>query len=72
MKNAKCKKCLKNFNEKDIYTIQQFQYRKKPPYNWTREFFKTLEIGEWDSFCENCMNEYSKISNEIWKKDAKE
>jgi len=51
MKNAQCKKCLNKFKEKDIYTIQQFQYRKNPPYKWTKEFFRTLEIGEWDSFC---------------------
>ncbi|EGG42917.1 Hypothetical protein Nlim_0227 [Candidatus Nitrosarchaeum limnium SFB1] len=69
MKNAQCKKCLRKFNEKDIYTIQQFQYRKKPPYDWTRKFFKTLEIGEWDSFCENCILEYSKISTEAWRND---
>ena len=58
MKNAQCKKCLNKFNEKDIYTIQQFQYRKVPPYEWTKEFFRFLEIGEWDSFCEKCMIDY--------------
>ena len=67
MKNAQCKKCLNKFNEKDIYTIQQFQYRKEPPYEWTREFFSVLEIGEWDSFCEKCIRDYSKISNDSWK-----
>ena len=70
MKNAQCKKCLNKFNEKDIYTIQQFQYRKEPPYEWTREFFRVLEIGEWDSFCEKCIMNYSKISNDSWKNHA--
>lgn len=66
MKNAQCKKCLKKFNEKDIYTIQQFQYRKEPTYRWSLEFFKKLEITEWDSFCEKCVMEYSKKSKEFW------
>ena len=70
MKKTQCKKCLKKFDKKDIYTIQQFQYRKKPPYSWTEQFFKTLGIGEWDSFCEKCMMEYSKISNDVWKNDT--
>ncbi len=70
MKNAQCKKCLNKFSEKDIYTIQQFQYRKEPPYEWTREFFRGLEIGEWDSFCEKCIMDYSKISNDSWKNHA--
>ncbi len=67
MKNAQCKKCLNKFYKKDIYTIQQFQYRKTPPYNWTLEFFKKLGIGEWDSFCEKCIMEYSRKSNDVWK-----
>jgi len=71
MKNAQCKKCLNKFNEKEIYTIQQFQYRKIPPYEWTREFFRSLAIGEWDSFCEKCITEYSKISNQAWENNAK-
>ena len=66
MKNAQCKKCLNKFNEKDIYTIQQFQYRKEPTYKWSLEYFKKLEISEWDSFCEKCIMEYSKKSEEIW------
>lgn len=70
MKNAQCKKCLNKFNEKDIYTIQQFQYRKEPSYEWTREFFSDLEIGEWDSFCEKCMTEYSMMSKNSWKNHA--
>jgi len=67
MRNAECKKCLNKFFEKDIYTIQQFQYRKEPPYSWTLEYFKKLKIGEWDSFCEKCLIEYSKESFEVWK-----
>ena len=67
MKNAQCKKCLKKFFEKDIYTIQQFQYRDKPPYKWSLEYFKKLNIGEWDSFCEKCLLEYSKESLDAWK-----
>jgi hypothetical protein len=67
-KNTQCKRCLGKFKEKEIYTIQQFQYRKSPPYQWTREFFDILEIGEWDSFCEPCMNYYKKISHDIWMK----
>ena len=67
MKNAQCKKCLNEFFEKDIYTIQQFQYRKEPPYKWSLEYFKKLNIGEWDSFCEKCLLEYSKESLEVWK-----
>ena len=67
MKNAQCKKCLNKFFEKDIYTIQQFQYRDKPPYDWSLEYFKKLNIGEWDSFCEKCLLEYSKESFDAWK-----
>ena len=44
MKNAQCKKCLNKFLEKDIYTIQQFQYRKEPTYKWSIDFFKKLGI----------------------------
>ncbi len=68
MENAQCKKCLNKFHEKDIYTIQQFQYRKKPTYEWTLEFFKKVGIEEWDSFCEKCIMFYSKKSNDTWKK----
>ncbi len=68
MKNTQCKKCLNKFHEKDIYTIQQFQYRKKPTYKWTIEFFKKVGIDEWDSFCEKCMMIYSKKSEDTWKK----
>ena len=67
MKNATCKKCLNKFHEKDIYTIQQFQYRKKPTYTWSLEFFKKLEIDEWDSFCEKCLMFYLKKSNDSWE-----
>lgn len=68
MKNAECKKCLNKFQQKDIYTIQQFQYRKIPTYKWSLNFFKKLEINEWDSFCEKCMIEYSEKSKEGWDK----
>ena len=66
MNKVQCKKCLNKFPQKKIYTIQQFQYRKKPSYDWTIKYFKKLKIDEWDSFCESCMSEYSKISNEFW------
>lgn len=68
MKNAQCKKCLNKFQEKNIYTIQQFQYRKEPTYEWSVNFFKKLFIDEWDSFCEKCMMEYSKETKEAWEK----
>jgi len=68
MKNVQCKKCLNKFSEKDIYTIQQFQYRKEPTYQWSLEFFGKLGINEWDSFCEKCIMIYSKKSNDIWEK----
>ena len=70
MKPALCKKCLNKFYEKDIYTIQQFQYRKEPSYEWTIEFFRELGIGEWDSFCEKCIMNYLKISHDTWKNRA--
>lgn len=68
MKNAQCKKCLNKFFEKDIYTIQQFQYRKEPTYKWSLEFFRKLEIDKWDSFCEKCIMYYFKKSNDAWEK----
>ena len=67
MKNAQCKKCLNKFHEKEIYTIQQFQYRKEPTYKWSLEFFKKLGISEWDSFCEKCMVFHSNESKKIWE-----
>ena len=66
MKNAQCKKCLNKFHQKDIYTIQQFQYRKSPPYEWSVKYFEKLKITEWDSFCEACMSEYSEESEKKW------
>lgn len=66
MKNAQCKKCLNKFNEKDIYTIQQFQYRKEPTYKWSLEYFEKIGINEWDSFCEECLIFYSKKSAYDW------
>lgn len=71
MKNAQCKKCLNKFNEKDIYTIQQFQYRKEPTYKWSLEYFKKLDISEWDSFCEGCLKFYSKKSADAWSESEK-
>lgn len=68
MKNAQCKRCLKKFKEKEIYTIQQFQYRQSPSYMWTKEFFDVLKVGEWDSFCEDCMHYYGEISYNVWLK----
>lgn len=62
MKNALCKKCLNKFYEKDIYTIQQFQYRQDPSYKETLDFFKKLGIDEWDSFCHQCITEYAQKS----------
>ena len=67
MKNAQCKKCLNKFFEKEIYTIQQFQYRETPPYKWSIEYFKKIGISEWDSFCEKCLLEFSKESFEAWE-----
>ena len=69
MKNAQCKRCLNSFHEKDIYTIQQFQYRKEPPYSWSLEFFKKIGIGEWDSFCEKCTMFYSKKSEDSFQEE---
>ena len=66
MKNAQCKNCLNKFYEKEIYTIQQCQYRKEPNYKWSLNFFKKLGIDEWDSFCEKCLNEFLKISKDEW------
>ena len=65
-KNAKCNKCLKKFYQKDIYTIKQFQYKKEPNYQWTLKFFNKLKIGEWDSFCEKCLKEYSDQLDKAW------
>ncbi len=66
MKNAQCKKCLNKFHQKDIYTIQQFQYRKLPSYEWSVKYFEKSGITEWDLFCEACMLEYSKESEKKW------
>ena len=71
MKNAQCKKCLNKFLKKNIYTIQQFQYRKDPSYKWSLNYFKKLEIDEWDSFCEKCIMNYSKESQKVWDKVKK-
>ena len=65
-KNAQCKKCLNKFYQKEIYTIQQFQYKEHPKYNWILKFFNELQINEWDSFCENCIRKYSKEVDDAW------
>ena len=65
-KKVECKKCLNRFYQKEIYTIQQFQYKEQPNYKWTLVFFKKLEITEWDSFCENCIREYLKKLDNAW------
>ncbi len=65
MHNAK--NSLNKFYEKEIYTIQQFQYKKQPKYKWTLKFFNELQIDEWDSFCEECIMMYSKKLDEAWQ-----
>ena len=57
---------MNKFYQKDIYTIQQFQYKKEPKYKWSVNFFKKLEIDEWDSFCEECITVYSKKLDNAW------
>ena len=69
-KNAQCIRCHKNFQEKEIYTIQQFQYRQEPNYKWTKEFLNSLKIGEWDSLCEGCIKYFAEISVNAWKKNG--
>ena len=66
-KNVQCKKCLNKFHQKEIYTIQQFQYKKQPKYEWTLKFFNQLQIDEWDSFCEECIMMYSKKLDDAWQ-----
>ena len=66
-KNVQCKKCLNKFHQKEIYTIQQFQYKDQPKYKWTLNFFKKLRINEWDSFCEKCITLHSKELDNAWK-----
>ncbi len=67
MRNAQCKQCMDKFYEKEIYTIQQFQYRKEPTYEWSLTFFERLGIDEWDSFCEKCMAVHADESIKTWK-----
>ena len=68
MRNAQCKQCQNKFHEKEIYTIQQFQYRKEPSYEWSKKFFEEAGISEWDSFCEECMANHGKESMKAWEK----
>ena len=72
MKKAYCKNCKKKFQIKEIYTIQQFQYRKEPNYKWSLEFMNKLGIGEWDSLCESCVTVFAKKSLDSWKNLEKE
>tara|TARA_B110000196_G_scaffold69267_1_gene58927 strand:- start:112 stop:345 length:234 start_codon:yes stop_codon:yes gene_type:complete len=65
-KNAQCKRCLNKFYQKEIYTIQQFQYKEQPKYKWVLIFFKKLGINEWDSFCEKCIMIHSKELDNAW------
>ena len=68
MKDAQCKECLNKFHKKDIYTIQQFQYRKEPPYRWSLNYFERIGITEWDSLCEKCINKHKLNSETVWKR----
>ena len=68
MRDAQCSACLKKFHKKDIYTIQQFQYRKEPPYQWSLSYFESIGISEWDSFCENCITKHKHDSETAWDK----
>ena len=68
MKDAQCKECLKKFHKKNIYTIQQFQYRKEPSYQWSLNYFEKIGISEWDSLCENCINKHKLESERTWNK----
>jgi hypothetical protein len=67
MRNAQCKRCQNKFYEKEIYTIQQFQYRKEPSYEWSQAFFEKSGTGEWDSFCEKCMVFHANESMKAWE-----
>lgn len=69
MKDAQCSRCKKLFEKKNIYTIQQFQYREKPDYESTKKFLNTLGVGEWDSLCEECMKYYAKKSSDSLNKN---
>ena len=37
---------MNKFYQKDIYTIQQFQYKKEPKYQWTIKFFEQMKSLE--------------------------
>ena len=69
MKNAECTRCHNKFEQKNIYTIQQFQYRQKPDYNWTKKFLQEFDVGEWDSLCEQCVKYYDEKSQKAWRKN---
>ena len=72
MKKPSCKSCKKIIQIKEVYTIQQFQYRKDPTYQWSLEFMKKIGIGEWDSLCESCVLTFAKKSLNYWKNSKKE
>ena len=68
MKDAQCKECLKKFHKKNIYTIQQFQYRKEPSYEWSLDYFEKIGIKEWDSLCETCISKHKLDSEKAWNR----
>ncbi|MFM7862485.1 MAG: hypothetical protein ACKO7Y_07105 [Candidatus Nitrosotenuis sp.] len=69
MKNkAECSRCHGFFQIKEIYTIQQFQYRQEPPYSWCLDYFAKSKISEWDSFCQSCIILHQKESLEQYRK----
>ena len=68
MKDVQCNECLRKFHKKDIYTIQQFQYRKEPSYQWSLNYFEKIGISEWDSLCEGCINKHKSDSEKAWNK----
>ena len=70
MKNVHCTRCTRKCHEKDIYTIQQLQYRKDPSYGWSVEFLQS-KVSEWDSLCEDCVRHYANISFNAWQKRKK-
>ncbi|HJM79891.1 MAG TPA: hypothetical protein QF656_05100 [Nitrosopumilus sp.] len=68
-KNVECKKCSNKFHQKEIYTIQQFQYKKEPDYKWILNFLKKFNLDEWDSFCEKCIKDYSEKVDNAWNNE---
>lgn len=60
---------MKKFREKEIYTIQQYQYKEKIPYEWVLKYFKKLSVGEWDSFCDNYLTIHDKELVRAWRNE---